>query len=211
MSGVSVSKARIAIAAAAVGLGLILGGCGSGQITQTDTQAAAVNGAMAEVGQVAVRDAQLAYPEGKQPVYKQGSDARLLVTIVNNGARDDQLLDVSSPLFSASKIDGNRSLPARTALRSGADPDDHKTQESSASAPASASSSAEASESASPESAESPAKPGEQNKVTIELTGLNKPALRPGITIPVQFKFANAGTGTVQVPIASPEAGADNG
>lgn len=186
-------RTRVAVAAATVTAGLLLGGCSAGQITQTDTQSAAVNGAHTDIGHIGLRDVQLAYPDGKQPAYKHGSDARVVLTVVNDGSQDDQLAGVSSPWFGGSRIKGDKNLPARSELRSGVDKDDRHGK------PGAASSGSDA-----------PSGKGPTHQVAIDLTGLKKPALRPGVTVPVQFKFSVAGKKTVQVPIGAPEDGSQN-
>lgn len=180
-----------AVAGAALGAALLLGGCGAGQIAQTDTIQSAVNGATANIGQVALRDVQLAYPPGSQNYYPSGASAKVILTAVNHGTEDDQLVAVSSPWFSGNSITGNKSLPAGTSLTSGTDPDDAPAAPSASTAPSSTAPSASAT-------------PGPVGTVVITLTGLNKNALRPGITVPVTFQFAVGGTATVQVPIGAP-------
>lgn len=111
-----------------LGLAALLAACGSGQITQTDTQVAAVNGASGNAGAMAVRDAQLAYPNNAQGVYLPGSTASLLVTIVNTGSTADELLKISTPAADAVTIDGSptgtRVISGSYSIFSGADPDD---------------------------------------------------------------------------------------
>lgn len=185
-------RTRVAVAAAAVTAGLLLGGCSAGQITQTDTQDPAVNGVHADIGDVSLRDAQLAYPGGNQPAYQRGSDARVIVSVVNGGPQDDQLVDVSSPWFDGSQIKGDKKLPARGALRSGTDKDDRRGGSNAAAKVSNA-----------------PSGNGPTHHLSIDLTGMKKPALRPGVTVPVQFKFSVSGQKTVQVPIGAPEDDSD--
>ncbi|PXY31121.1 hypothetical protein BAY60_01530 [Prauserella muralis] len=107
------------LGAAVLGLGaaLFLTGCGAGQITQTDTQAAAINGANAQSGNIAIRDAELAYPEGTQPAaYVQGANAEVMLSIVNQGGTNDQLVSVSSPAASGVSVTGDRAVPADSTL-----------------------------------------------------------------------------------------------
>ena len=54
---------RFAPAVAGLGIAALLVGCGAGQITQTDTQQSAVNGASGQVGAIAIRDAELQAPD----------------------------------------------------------------------------------------------------------------------------------------------------
>ncbi|MEU3272799.1 copper chaperone PCu(A)C [Saccharomonospora sp. NPDC006951] len=110
---------RRMLGAAAFGLGaaLLVTGCGAGQITQTDTQVAAVNGAEAQVGTMAIRNAELAYPTGGEPaVHTEGSDADVLMSIVNQAGEDDQLVSASSESADNVEIGGERGIPGATTL-----------------------------------------------------------------------------------------------
>ncbi len=108
--------------------GVLLAGCGSGQITQTESQQSEVNGASGNVGSIAIRNAQLAYPANLQGAYAPGSTARLIVTIVNAGTTDDTLVKVTTPGAVQVEIDGSptgsKLIPADFAVASGTDPDD---------------------------------------------------------------------------------------
>ncbi|HEX4226974.1 MAG TPA: hypothetical protein VHZ97_31715 [Pseudonocardiaceae bacterium] len=119
---------RFAPAVAGLGVAVLLVGCGAGQITQTDTQQSAVNGGSGQVGQIAIRDAELQFPDNAQDVYAPGSNATLIVTIANNGINPDQLIAVSSPAASSVTIDGSASgskpIPGNFAIVSGVDVDD---------------------------------------------------------------------------------------
>ncbi|MEU6643221.1 copper chaperone PCu(A)C [Saccharomonospora sp. NPDC046836] len=96
---------------------LLITGCGAGQITQTDTQEAAINGASAQAGTIAIRDAELAFPEGIQPpAYLQGSNAEVFMSIVNQGGRVDELVSASSDAATNVTIQGERSLPGGASL-----------------------------------------------------------------------------------------------
>lgn len=210
-----------------LGLAALLAGCGAGQITQTDLQQSAVNGASGNVGAMAVRNAQLAAPTNPQGVYQPGDTARLVVTIVNTGLPSDTLTKVASPAAVGVTIDGSadgtKAIPGGFAVTSGPDVDD--TTPSSGGAPATtavptsttggsvpssgapssgAPSSGAPSGSATPSRSASPLPPA---KVAIDLTGIksvNGAPLRAGITIPVTFYFAHAGQLTLQVPIGAP-------
>ncbi|MFD2398469.1 copper chaperone PCu(A)C [Prauserella oleivorans] len=110
------------LGSAVLGLGaaLLVTGCGAGQITQTDTQVAAINGASGQTGTIAVRNAELAYPEGVQPAaYLRGTDAEVLMSIVNQGGRADQLVSARSDAATNITIRGTRTVPAGAALAIG--------------------------------------------------------------------------------------------
>lgn len=80
----------------AAGLGIVVAtvgaGCASGQIAETAQINPAVQGTHATVGSIALRDIQVAFPQGS--VYQQGQDARLTLVIVNAGLTDDTLTSV---------------------------------------------------------------------------------------------------------------------
>jgi copper(I)-binding protein len=214
-----------------VGLAVVLTGCGAGQITQTSSQLASVNGASGNAGPIAIRNAQLAFPtDNKQGVLAPGSSTTLIVTIVNTGLTADTLVKVDSPAVTGVLVNGSASgsapLPGNFAISSGLDPDDGTIIEPASTAPTTASvapsstsastsatstsasttTGASASVSATPSVAAPP--PG---RVTIELVGIksiNGAPLRAGMTIPITFYFAHAGQVTIgQVPISAP---ADN-
>jgi copper(I)-binding protein len=204
-----------AVAAGIAGLAaaLAVAGCGAGQQTQTDSVEPAVNGAMGQVGPIAVRNALLAFPEGA--AYLSGGSAPLVVTIVNTGSSDDQLVEVSSPVADSVQLAGDRSLPARRSIQVGTPGMTASRSTSSVatttrtptssppppSSPPPASSSSAASSSLSPVT--SATVPVEIGKATIVLNGL-KSTLEIGKTYPVTFVFARAGSVTLQLPIANP-------
>lgn len=214
-----------------LGLAAVLTGCGAGQITQTDVQQAAVNGASGTVGAMAVRNAQLAYPDNQDGTYAPGSTAELVVTIVNTGQTDDQLVKITSPAAGSVTIDGSQTgtkpIPGGFAVQSGQDVDDSDAAASaapSAEAPSSSPASSNPPSSTSGEPSLSPSsdspiesRPGVPGsvatatppaKVTIELVGIksvNGASLRAGLTIPITFYFQHAGQVTINaVPIGAP-------
>lgn len=85
-----------ALASMTVALGL------TGCATEPQTRLGAV-GVEAEVGDLALRDVELANPPDGR--YEVGSAARLNLAIVNRGRDDDQLTDVSGPAFDAVVVD----------------------------------------------------------------------------------------------------------
>lgn len=229
------SRRLAATVALAAGLGLAAAGCSAGQVTQTDTQVAAVNGVSGHVGQIDVRDAQLQYPL-KTKFYRAGDDARLIVTIVNNGTSPDKLTSITSPSAGPAQIEGDTQILPGTAMSSGQDQDDALSPEEQRSAGASASATATTSASpasssvaptsssagasssvevtssqassagASSASSSSVAGPLPIRMVKITLTKLAQ-QLYSGQTIKVTFLFQNAGPLTLDVPVApSPEA-----
>lgn len=211
----STAPLRTLPAAMALGVAALLGvaGCGSGQVTQTDTMLPAVNGNMGQIGPIAIRDAMLAYPQGGS--YPVGSDAPLVLAIVNTGASADELVDVVSPVAGDAELIGDRNLPGGTSLAVGEPGAEAQAQTPSSptttattpppSSPTSPSEPATESSESSPTSAAptSATEPVEIGKLTVVLTGLTAP-VASGKTVPVTFVFRNAGSITVELPIAAP-------
>jgi copper(I)-binding protein len=206
----STARRRLVPAALGFGLVLALAGCGAGQITQTDTQIAAVNGASGQAGPVGVRNAQLAFPANAARYYPKGSDAPLVASVVNDGSSADRLVSVSSPAAASVNVQGSAALPAGFAVTA-AEPAAGQSATASPSAPTSSSAGSPApSTGTSAPSAGQPsgASPGASTsagplpvgKISITLTGLNRD-VRPGETIKVTFVFQNAGPVTLDVPI----------
>jgi copper(I)-binding protein len=111
-------KSRLAVVVAlASGFALAAAGCSAGQITQTDTQVATVDGASGNVGSIAVRNAQFAFPVSGHE-YEPGSEASVVVTIVNNGATADKLLSVTGEGGGAAELGGDVDLEPQTSIGS---------------------------------------------------------------------------------------------
>ncbi|GAA3460149.1 hypothetical protein ACFFSW_18395 [Saccharothrix longispora] len=118
----SAAPRRLAVVAAlATGLGLFAAGCGAGQITQTDQQVAAVNGASGQAGTIAVRDAQFLFP-AEHGAYEEGDDAPIVVVIANNGTEADRLLAVTSESADPAQIEGDVELEPGSSVLGGGDP-----------------------------------------------------------------------------------------
>jgi copper(I)-binding protein len=111
-----------------IGLAAVLVGCGAGQITQTASQVSAVNGASGMAGPIAIRNVQLAYPNNKQGTFAPGSDARVIMAIVNTGLADDTLVRITTPAATSVTIDGSATgsklIPGGFSVASGVDDDD---------------------------------------------------------------------------------------
>lgn len=168
----------VGIAAALALSALALSGCAAGQITQTDAQVAAVNGASGDLGPIALRDAVLAYPDGEDVFgYAAGDEAPLLVTIVNSGNQTDELVSVSTPAGEV-VVDGMTTIPGGFVV-----------------------SSLDAARTRGPSSAADP--PLGIGQLRIVLTDLTGP-IRPGLPTFVTFRFRDAGEVTLRVPIDAP-------
>ncbi|MET9631694.1 hypothetical protein ABZX92_29945 [Lentzea sp. NPDC006480] len=112
-----VSRRLIVTAALAAGLGLVAVGCSAGQITQTDTQVAAVDGASGNAGPIAVRNVVLAFPpDGNR--YHKDDDVPLTFVIANTGDNPDKLLSIKSDASEAeAEVVGSKEIPSRYALQ----------------------------------------------------------------------------------------------
>jgi copper(I)-binding protein len=107
---------RLRLIPAALGLGAVvaLAGCSAGQVTETDTQVAAVNGASGDVKDVAVRDATFTFPSDAS-FYPAGASAPMELMLANRGP-DDRLVSVSSPYAASATVSGETTLPTDSAL-----------------------------------------------------------------------------------------------
>ncbi|MBV8931350.1 MAG: hypothetical protein JOZ47_22385 [Kutzneria sp.] len=189
-----------------VSAALAVAGCSAGQITQTDDQVAAVNGASGTSGPISVRDVRLAFPTADGQYYSRGADVPLIVTIVNSGQTTDTLSGVSSPAFRSATITGTTEIVGQNAV----------SPASAAPAPTSTSSPTATG------SATATVTPSSQTTVTrstsalpfgqirIVLTGLTLERLAPGQTVEVRFTFGTAGDITLRVPIGAPSGSRDD-
>ena len=96
-----------ALRAATMGVLLLspvaLSACSAGQVTQTATQERDKTGAMAQVGDLTIRQVQFLSPD--EGVYEDGDDAELQLAVVNTGADADTLVDVSGEGFGDVEFD----------------------------------------------------------------------------------------------------------
>lgn len=176
-----------------LGAALALAGCGAGQITQTNTMLPAVNGALANVGKISVRNAGIANSNSCQQAYAPGSTAPLALTIANDGTQDDELVSVSAANASGATIDGQKTIVAASSLVVG--PADQAESAGTTSA-------SPTSSSGSPVTGAT----GEKSNIgraSIVLSGI-KQVIWPGQLTPVTFVFRNAGPLTVQLPVVAP-------
>jgi copper(I)-binding protein len=97
-----------AVRAAALGVLLFcpvaLTACSAGQVTQTVSQERDKTGPMAQVGDITLRQIQLAYPNSGR--YQTGEDAELQMAIVNSGTQDDALVGVTGDGFQSVRVTG---------------------------------------------------------------------------------------------------------
>lgn len=178
-----------ALVGAAVLAATAVAGCGSGQISQTANQSPAINGAYANLGQLALRNIHL---KGDQnPVTQRaGGTAELVLVIANDSpVQVDKLVSVSSPDgVGTVTLGGNTVVPVSGRLLVGA------AQEQQDSAGSAASQAA-------PLGSTNP----QLNHASAKLQ-LDKD-LANGLTYQFTFSFEHAGDVTVAVPIdAGPDA-----
>jgi len=168
---------------------LALTACSAGQVNQTSTQLRDKVGPQVTVGDIELREVQLAYPTDGS--YTAGDDAELTMAIVNNGTDDDALTGITGNGFSDVRVTGSAS--GTVAATTSAAP-------TSSSAPASGTSGPRALDITIP--ADSSVFLGE-NAPTVTLVALGQ-GLTPAQTLPLTFTFQKAGDVTVNVPVAAP-------
>ncbi|WP_425303687.1 hypothetical protein [Nocardia wallacei] len=217
-------RSAVAVAALAAGAALALSGCGAGQISQTASQVAAVNGNSADVGNVALRDVRILLPQSEQYTNAKGGKAVLAFSAVNAGeSKSDELTSITSDLgpvkitpaspqlkFQQTVVAG---LTAEHAAEQAEHGDQHAAPTTAAptgsaapttAAPSSATASTAAHQPEGPGAAEHPAEPGKP--ILVEITGLTQD-VTPGLTYKVTFNFKENGTVQVDVPVdAGPDA-----
>jgi copper(I)-binding protein len=156
-------------------------GCSAGQITQTDSQVAAVDGANGNVGtNIALRDVLIPFPPSRDGTYPAGSNVPVLLTLVNQGTSTDELIAVTSPAASRVLVVGTSTIPPGTNVTS-----------TTGSSPATV----------------QPLSPLVVGELRIVLNTTQP--LHAGLNTPITFVFRNAGKVTVSVPMAAPPGSAD--
>ncbi|GAA1941670.1 hypothetical protein [Amycolatopsis minnesotensis] len=200
---------RRVLGATVLGFGAVMAiaGCGAGQITQTNTQQAAVNGAYAQAGGLSIRDAAVVNREQCEQAYPQGSSAPLSLRVINQGPKDDVLEAVTSDLSAGGVVGGSKTIVASHTLVLGpaqAAGDEQAASPGSSSAPSSPGGKQSGAPSASSEPSAAEPTPAKVGEGTVTLEGL-KTAIWPGQTVKVTFTFRDAGAVTVEVPMAAPK------
>lgn len=113
------SAVTVALAACGLAAAAALSGCSAGQLAQTATQQAAVNGTAAMVGNVTLRNVHLRAPQTADYV-APGSEVELLFVAANESPDTaDKLTSITSDYGSVS-LTGDTSLPAHDVLVVGA-------------------------------------------------------------------------------------------
>ncbi|MGO4445335.1 hypothetical protein AB4Z42_18450 [Mycobacterium sp. 2YAF39] len=110
---------RFKLAACGLAAAVVLSGCGAGQVSQTATQQAAVNGTSANIGTVAVRNAHIRATQTTDYV-EPGREVELLFVASNDSPDvNDKLVSITSDVGTVS-LTGDTSLPASGTLVVGA-------------------------------------------------------------------------------------------
>ena len=218
------STSRSVLAGLVVAGGLALSACASGQIAQTAQMSPTVDGQMAQVGSLAIRNIALDYPAGG--VYERGSDARLRMVVVNGGVAPDSLVSVSSPVATdvtisaggSAEVTGSATPEPTGSASESASPT--ATPSDTASGTATPSASPGGSASPSPTASPTPSPTPENAQIQIPpnsyvsfredgprimLTGLTR-QLRPGQNLAVTLTFQRAGSVTMTIAVGTPEA-----
>ncbi|MFF5031554.1 hypothetical protein [Nocardia salmonicida] len=200
----SARRRMVTVAALAAAAGIALTGCSAGQHTQTSTQAAAINGNHANIGEIALRNVHIVYPEAAAE-HDKGGKATLSLSIINNSeVITDELTSVSTDLGQV-KITGPNGDPkfvlkpqqtvfVGTGETKPAAADDHHGTTSAAPTTTSATPTGAAA------GVDLPSNDPVKVPATIEITGLAKDIV-PGLTYNVTFNFKDAGTVQVSVPV----------
>jgi hypothetical protein len=212
---------RIVAAGLVAGLGatLALTACSAGQITQTSTQVAPVQGNNADAGDIALRNLVIAYngPAG----YPAGGDAPLVVRLFNNSATPVTLVGVSAEKAVSVTLVGTPEVvrPTETPTPTSAAPTVTTTAPGEATATPTGSPTATATPTPTvapttqppgvPVSVVIPAQsfvllvPGQGDSGFLRLNGLTE-AIAPGESVVVTFTFSDGTSATVPVPLAPP-------
>jgi copper(I)-binding protein len=183
-----------ALRAATVGVLLLsplaITACSAGQVNQTSTQLRDKVGATVHVGDLTLRQVQLAYPTDGS--YEPGEDAELQMSIINAGSEDDALTGIKGTGFAEVRVTGSAS----------------GSVSASGSAAATTTPPAQATTSSGSRALDITVPAGEsvflgENAPTVTLASLGQ-GLTPAQTMDLTFTFEKAGNVTVTVPVAGP-------
>jgi hypothetical protein len=109
------SAVTVALGACGLAVAAALTGCSAGQVSQTATQQAAVNGTAATVGPITLRNIHLRAPL-KSDYVEPGSEVELLFVASNESPYTaDKLTSITSD-FGTVSLTGDTTLPAQDAL-----------------------------------------------------------------------------------------------
>ncbi|CAM3060342.1 LpqE protein [Prescottella defluvii] len=177
MTAFNASPTRRVMTAVALAAGatLVLSACGAGQISQTATQVAAVNGNQATSSNIALRNVHVVYPNAEEFSIEPGGTAQLAFTAINLSEHEsDRLTGIKTDYAGTVTIDdqeGGRDIRPQAALGAG-NPDVTVPEQA----------------------------PEHVSLIDVTLEDIRE-GVRPGLTFPVTFTFENAGDVVVQVPV----------
>lgn len=113
MSRIARMPRRFVVPCAAITAAVLtLSGCAAGQIAQTASQVAAIDGANGTVGRIGVRNALLATPDGA--AYAKGANVPLQVWVSNDGLQAETLTGITTPAATSVAISGSPTIPGQT-------------------------------------------------------------------------------------------------
>ncbi|MGY1717988.1 MULTISPECIES: hypothetical protein [unclassified Blastococcus] len=169
---------------------LALSACSAGQVTQTATQERDKVGAMAQVGDIVLRQVAVTHPEGGR--YEAGDDATLRLAIVNTGVEDETLTGVTGEGFGEATISAGEAAATSTVP-----PNTGGGVTGSTDAPTGDDGELEI-------PAGTTVFLGEDEGPAITLTDLDE-ELTTGGLVELTFTFENAGEIPLTVPVATPD------
>ena len=105
------SAVTVALAACGLAVAAALAGCSAGQVAQTATQQAAVNGTAATVGNITLRNVHLRAAQTSDYVQPGGEVELLFVASNESPDTADKLTSITSD-FGTVSLTGDTSLPA---------------------------------------------------------------------------------------------------
>ncbi|WP_306307641.1 hypothetical protein [Nocardia paucivorans] len=180
-------RRMVTVAALAAGAVLALSGCGAGQISQTASQAAAVNGNSANIGEISLRNVHIVYPPSEGYTNARGGKAVLALSFVNNSATvSDELAGITTDIGTV-QITPPKGGKLQIA-----------PQETVVAAPKKSTAAEDARSAGEHDTARPETHP--VDTALIEITGLTRD-ISPGLTYSMSFNFKQNGTVQVQVPV----------
>jgi copper(I)-binding protein len=195
---------------------IALSACSAGQVSQTAAENRDKVGGLANVGDIAIREAQLAYPVGGS--YAAGSGARLVAAIVNTGADPDTLVSITGDEIGGAEVTAAGTPTTTTATTTTAAPTTTGAPTTSGAPTTGVPTTTPAPTTAAPTTAAPTTAPSGTLDIpipantnvyiggsgpTVTLTGLSR-AVTPGDTIEVTMSFQRAGDVPVQLVVATP-------
>jgi len=205
---------------------MLLAGCGAGLDAPTAGNRPSVPGVSANLGDIAVRNVQIGYPDRETRSYPEGGTAPLEVRIFNSSTETDALVGVKSEVaeqvtLAGSGGEGSAVCPQASVSLPAAQPTVQPTRQRPGTSPSgTAEPTPEPPTTLSPAGSDGNAEfavelaPGACALLTgepyrLELSGLRE-ELAPGDVAPVTFSFREAGEITLQVPFGLPTDGPEH-